>query len=387
MLRNSSPPIEPRRFDAPTTATERGWKNGSSEARTATWSRSATCSRYASVGAIANRISSSPAFAGARDREARVAEDVEHRGVVVQHLRDELLDPGLRGPGRELLEQARPDSAPLELVADGEGDLRGARVAQPDPVRDGHDAAVERPEQRAPLLPVGREQRLDELRPERGKAVEAEVAAVLGQAGEELEQRVGILRDGRSQPQRRPVAEDDVGRLDRGRGRGAHAAADVLDGLHARPDDEHRTRRRVYEPGRDAAGEEPLRGAPAVGPDHDQLRVVLARDLADLLDREPVGEDGRAGQSGAARGRGDRGQELSHALVLGLRELGDDVRVAVGGIADRGQRRMRDGDDDERSVEPVRELERFLLCLLGRRRAVGREQDRSGGGHLTASFS
>ena len=33
MLRKSSPPIEPRRFDAPITATERGWKNGSSEAR------------------------------------------------------------------------------------------------------------------------------------------------------------------------------------------------------------------------------------------------------------------------------------------------------------------------------------------------------------------
>ena len=165
------------------------------------------------------------AFAGARDREARVAEHAEHRGVVVQHLRDELLDPGLRGPGRELLEQARPDAAPLELVADREGDLGGARVAQPHPVRNGHDAAVQRPEQRASLLPVRREHGLDELRPERGKSVEAEVAAVLGQAGEELEQRVGILRDGRSQPERRPVAEDDVGRADRARRRGAHAAA------------------------------------------------------------------------------------------------------------------------------------------------------------------
>ena len=32
--------------------------------------------------------------------------------------------------GRELLEQAHPDSAPLELVTDREGDLGGARVAQ-----------------------------------------------------------------------------------------------------------------------------------------------------------------------------------------------------------------------------------------------------------------
>ena len=48
---------------------------------------------------------------------------------------------------------------------------------------------------------------------------------MLGQAGEELEQRVGILRGGRSQPERRPVAEDDVGRFGRGRPSGTHAAA------------------------------------------------------------------------------------------------------------------------------------------------------------------
>ena len=42
MLRKSSPPIEPRRLDAPITATLRGWKNGRSDAVTPTWSRSAT---------------------------------------------------------------------------------------------------------------------------------------------------------------------------------------------------------------------------------------------------------------------------------------------------------------------------------------------------------
>ena len=89
------------------------------------------------------------AFAGAGDREAGVAEHAEHRVVLVQDLRDE----------------ARPDSAPLNVVAHGEGDLRGARVAQPEPVRDGDDAAVERAEQRTPLLPVGRNDGLDELRP------------------------------------------------------------------------------------------------------------------------------------------------------------------------------------------------------------------------------
>ena len=86
------------------------------------------------------------AFAGAGDREAGVAEHVEHRVVLVQDLGDELLDPGPGRPSRELLEQARSDSTPLNVVADREGDLRGARVAQPYPVRDCHDAAVERAE-------------------------------------------------------------------------------------------------------------------------------------------------------------------------------------------------------------------------------------------------
>ena len=45
MLRKSSPPIEPRRVDAPTTATVRGAKNGASDAATATWSRSSTAAR------------------------------------------------------------------------------------------------------------------------------------------------------------------------------------------------------------------------------------------------------------------------------------------------------------------------------------------------------
>ncbi len=165
------------------------------------------------------------AFAGAGYREAGVAEHAEHPIVVVQHLRDELLDPRLRRTRRKLFQQARSDSTPLEVVADRERDLGDARVTQPDPVRDGHDSAAERSEQRAALLPVRLEQRLDEPRPERGKAVEAEVEAAFGQAGEELEQRFGVLRGGRLQPERRPVAEDDVGRLDRTCQRVAHAAA------------------------------------------------------------------------------------------------------------------------------------------------------------------
>ena len=45
MLRKSSPPIEPRRCDAPSTATERGAKKGCERRATAAWSRLSTCSR------------------------------------------------------------------------------------------------------------------------------------------------------------------------------------------------------------------------------------------------------------------------------------------------------------------------------------------------------
>ena len=216
------------------TATERGRKNGSSEARTATWSRSATCShtrRWARSGT------------GSRPRRLRrrARPRSRRRGrrgacvVVVEYLGDELLDPGLGGPGGQPLEQAHADPAPLEFVVHGERDLGGARVAQPDQFarpRSGRRAT--RAARRAPASRL--EQRLDEPRSERGEAVEAEVAAAIGEAGEELEQRVGILRGGRSQPERRAVAEDDVGRLD---GRHAHAAAPARRS-EARPDDEHR---------------------------------------------------------------------------------------------------------------------------------------------------
>ena len=150
------------------------------------------------------------AFAGAGDREPCVAEDAQHRVVLVQHLGDELLDPGIRRVGREPLEQPGPDPTSLELVADRERDFCGAWIAQPDPVRESDDAAAERTEQRAALLPVRVEHGFHQLRAERRKAVEAEVAAVLREIREELDECIHVLRDGCSQPERRAVAEDDV---------------------------------------------------------------------------------------------------------------------------------------------------------------------------------
>ena len=59
----------------------------------------------------------------ARDVEARVPEDREHRAVLGQHLGDEALDPGRRARAGELLEQPRADPAPLMLVRDRERHL------------------------------------------------------------------------------------------------------------------------------------------------------------------------------------------------------------------------------------------------------------------------
>ena len=88
----------------------------------------------------------------------------------------------------EALEQPGADPAPLVVVADGERDLGGAPVAQARVVRERDDAALEAADERAGLLPVRVDERLDELRAERGKAVEAEVAALVGELLEERQQ-------------------------------------------------------------------------------------------------------------------------------------------------------------------------------------------------------
>ena len=62
------------------------------------------------------------------------------------------------------------------------------------------------------VAPVGGEQRFDEMLVELRVAVEAPVQALLGEAAEEVEQCVCVVRLGRAQPQRRAVAQDDVDR-------------------------------------------------------------------------------------------------------------------------------------------------------------------------------
>ena len=114
MLRKSSPPIEPRRFEAPMTATAAGAKNGRSEAATATWSR---CFYAREKPRRLRDREAHLDFAATerpRELEAGVVEYCEHRGVLGQHFCDELLDAMLGRARCELLEQSRRGAAPLD---------------------------------------------------------------------------------------------------------------------------------------------------------------------------------------------------------------------------------------------------------------------------------
>jgi hypothetical protein len=85
-----------------------------------------------------------PAFELPGDLEARIPEDREHRVVLGEHYCEESLDALLCRAWRELLEEARGRAASLQLVGDGEGDLRGRAIAQSGPLgeRDDPLAAV-----------------------------------------------------------------------------------------------------------------------------------------------------------------------------------------------------------------------------------------------------
>ena len=167
MLRKSSPPIVPRRLDAPTTATVRGSKNGRRDAVTATWSRSASSSSNRSVRAIGNVTSIAPPVELPAQLEADGLEHCEHAPVVRHDLRDEPLDAVAGRAIGQLLDEAGPDAAPLVVVGHGEGRLGDARVAEADVVAD-RDHALrpvlrDRAEQGPALGPVRLEERVDDL--------------------------------------------------------------------------------------------------------------------------------------------------------------------------------------------------------------------------------
>ena len=154
------------------------------------------------------------ALEGAGGAEADVLEDPEHGGVLGQHLGDEGVDAVLGGPGGELLEQAGADAVALIVVGDRERRLGGVPVAQPDVVAERHDPLLVRlahdADERALLLPVGLDEGAREALAGGGEAVEAEEAAVDGEAGEELDDGRGVVADGRAQAHGASVPEDHV---------------------------------------------------------------------------------------------------------------------------------------------------------------------------------
>ncbi len=148
------------------------------------------------------------------DVEPSVLEDAKHRAVVGHHLCDERLHARGAGDGRELFDEPCPDAPALELVRDSERHFSTDRIAEPRPARHGDNLLAtvvrSRRDQTAAIVPVGRQERGYEIGYNRPHAVEAEAQAVRRETGEEGEQTIRVLRNGRAEPKRLTVAEDDI---------------------------------------------------------------------------------------------------------------------------------------------------------------------------------
>ena len=214
-LRKSSPPIVPRRAEAPITATELGLKNDPSDAETAEWSRSRHAVEHLG-GCLEGELDlDDAADVAAANLEAGVAEHAQHRCVLGQDLGDEPVDAGVTRVRGQPLEQTARDAPALELVGDDEGDLGTRRIPEPNPrpqADHAHGAvAVDQfADQRQALVAVAAQERPDQVRVDADRALEAQVAALRRQALEEVEQRPFVGGGGRSQAQRRAVPQDDV---------------------------------------------------------------------------------------------------------------------------------------------------------------------------------
>ncbi len=168
MLRKSSPPIEPRRREAPITATLAGCEERAAATRRPRRGRAPRRARGRPRSPRSGRRSSTSPYSSSRaSSKPASAKTASCRLVLGEHLGDEAPDPGLARAGGELLEQPRADAAAVLLVGDGEGDLGGLGVAQAHVARERDDPlrAVlvgQRADERAPLDPVRVEAGLDE---------------------------------------------------------------------------------------------------------------------------------------------------------------------------------------------------------------------------------
>ena len=285
----------------------------------------------------------------AGELEACGLEDAQHLAVVGHHLGDEPLDADLRGAVGEALEEPGADALALEVVGHREGRLGERGVAQPRVVRDRDDPLAvvlsERADEGAALLPVGVERRLDQRPVQRREPVEARVAARRGEAVEELEDRLPVGRDRRPEPERAPVAEDDVdGRRsgsgharDRRAGSMAHRPGELAD--LEQPDlAEVDVREGVRHEGIEARLVDlDVEHGPAAGRDADRLHAPL--ELRHVAVHPGAVEDRADDVEVRVEGRACGHDVESHGLPgIGNERMGD---VLVGVAVERRPVRLR----------------------------------------------
>ena len=157
------------------------------------------------------------------DLEARVTEHAHHLVVLGEDLGDETRQPALaRGRG-EVLEQDRPETAALVVVAHDERDLGRGGLREPDVAPDGDDLAAEPEHEGDSVVVVDLHEVLEvALGDVRIGAEVPEVARPVRQLGVERHHRVGVVRRDRAQVRGRAVGRDDVGLPGRGVGRVGH---------------------------------------------------------------------------------------------------------------------------------------------------------------------
>ena len=207
------------------TATLVGSKNERNDATTAVWSRSSTLNSNRSVDLIGNCTSTTPPASSrvsskpARSNTPSIDWFSESTSATKRSIPTSQHEPQAAPAiaSRSLVPAPRPRRRKRTPPAPGRADARSCRSPRSAPRR-----RPPAPPASTALGPVRLEERLDELRPQVRKAVEAAVQALARKRPVEVEQsrRVGLGRW--AQAKRPAVAQDDVDRVARNCRQGCH---------------------------------------------------------------------------------------------------------------------------------------------------------------------
>ena len=207
----TSPPTVPRRREAPTTAIEEGLRKRRTAASAASRSRSSKRSVASAEKEVGSSHLDRTRDRGDLDREAALAEDLDHTVVLGQHLGDEDGDAVLLGDLGEMGEQDRAEALALHRVVYREGDLgTPGRAADVGAMTDETVLAAARRDQAVAIgvVDLGHvKRRLLEV----GRAgEEAEHSRVLAEPAQEVEQGGLVAAAHRAQVDRGAVAKHDI---------------------------------------------------------------------------------------------------------------------------------------------------------------------------------